>query len=207
MPDGGGDAAAPAGPVLLSKSEFARHRGVTPAQVTHWIKASPPRVVLVGGRVDRDASDALLESTLDRTRGGKGGLTAAAVALNTPPAGSSGAAGAAPAGSSGVAPPPAAGTHLAASIAEKEVGVEIKRIRLRQLGDELVDRAAYMRESQGIAAALRERLAAIGPALGSRLAAETDARRCRAMIDAEVAGALRDMVEALNRQDADPGAT
>lgn len=54
-----------------TKSEYAAHRGVSPAMITRWRKAS--RIVMVGDRVDVAASDALLNDTLDPARGGHGG--------------------------------------------------------------------------------------------------------------------------------------
>jgi hypothetical protein len=56
---------------LVSKSEYARHRDVSPAMVTHWTKAG--RIVIVEGKVDLDKSDAALAASMDQARGGKGG--------------------------------------------------------------------------------------------------------------------------------------
>lgn len=58
---------------LLKKSEYAKHRGVSPAMVTHWLGAGRLVLDVSGKRVDVVASDAALAGSLDPSRGGKGG--------------------------------------------------------------------------------------------------------------------------------------
>jgi hypothetical protein len=56
---------------LITKSEYARRRDVSPAMVSHWIRDG--RLVLVGNKVDADRSDEALAKWLDTRRGGRCG--------------------------------------------------------------------------------------------------------------------------------------
>jgi hypothetical protein len=50
----------------MRKKDYAEHRKVTAARVSHWIRDK--RLVLVGDKVDVEASDRLLEATYDNAR-------------------------------------------------------------------------------------------------------------------------------------------
>lgn len=62
---------------LMGKAEYALHRDVAPAVISQWLKEK--KLVLYNGKIDSDATDAVLASVLsttvggDMTRGGTGG--------------------------------------------------------------------------------------------------------------------------------------
>ena len=59
---------AGAGPMteLMSKAQFARHRGVGRSAVSNWITRG--QLVIVDGKVDVAASEALLDASVDPGR-------------------------------------------------------------------------------------------------------------------------------------------
>lgn len=52
---------------LISKSEFAKERGVTAGRVSHWLRDG--RIAEVDGKIDADQAHADLDAALDRTKG------------------------------------------------------------------------------------------------------------------------------------------
>lgn len=157
---------------LISKSEYARHRKVTPAQVTHWLKAG--RISIVDGKVDPVASDAMLAKTLNPIQGGKRARHDSKVRENVTP--------------------PVQEIHAdavsSAVVADKTVSTQLKRVKLEREAGRLVDRAKYDLATESAFAGLRDQLLAIPRRLSGRLAAETDERRCDELLTAELAKVL-----------------
>lgn len=173
---------------LVSKSDYARHRQVTPAMVTHWAKSA--RLVLVDGRVDLVATDALLAATLDPTRGGKGGRPAAQRQ-------------AAPVGASArqepeapAAPPVVTETAMSrATAADREASTALKVLRLEREAGRLVNREQYERTTETVFAGLRDAVMAIPGRIGTWLAAESDPRKCMDILKGELVAALNGRAE------------
>lgn len=167
--------------MLMSRSEYARRRGVDPALVTRWAKAG--RIVSVeGGKIDAEASDALLASTMDPARGGRGGKSDRA----------------------GPPPAPAPQTQYQAPQPDQYTRVRTHReafaaksaeAAYRKMIGELVERAEYARGlAQNLGPAL-QRLDTISARLGSRLAAETDVRKVQDILDDDVAAIRQEIAD------------
>src|SRR5689334_10898994 len=62
--------------LLLTQAAYARYRKVTRAMVGKYAKTG--RLVIIDGKVDAIASDAILAESLDPSRGGKGGKSGSA---------------------------------------------------------------------------------------------------------------------------------
>lgn len=176
---------------LVSKSEYARHRSVSPQMVNHLAKSA--RLVLVDGKVDLVATDALLAATLDPTRGGKGGRPAvqrqAVAVLSTPQ--SPPATRQEP-----VAPPMITETPMSrATAADREASTALKLLRLEREAARLVNREDFERTTEQVFASLRDALMALPVRLAPVLAAERDERR--------VMDLIRDGIESTLNQRAD----
>lgn len=176
-------------PMLISKSEYAAHRGVSPAMVTRWIKAG--RIVLdaSGKRVDVAASDAVLAASMDLTRGGRGGK---------------------PGAERSVAPGTAPFTETPLSRAtsdDKEASTALKRLKLARESGAVVDRQAFERTNETTFAGLRDGLLGIPNRIGTRVAAETDARKVMDMIRGEIERELNTLADSLQGLADSAGAT
>lgn len=170
-------------PTLVLKSEYARHRGVTPAQVTHWLNAG--RIRIVDGKVDLGASDAMLAATLDPVRGGRGGSRAVAGER------------AAPKNASIQQVPPEASAASAAVIADKTASTALKQLKLQRESGRLVNRDAYDLATMAMFAELRDQLLAIPRRLGLVLAAETSGNVCTDLLAAEITKVLNASADTL----------
>lgn len=170
---------------VVSKSEYARHRGVSPAMVTHWSKSA--RLVLVDGKVDLVATDALLAATLDPTRGGKGGR----------PAAQREASKAKPAAADQVTTPAViTETPMSrATASDREASASLKMLRLGREAGRLVDRKNFEATTEEVFAAVRDSLMGLPVKLATVLAAATDERR--------VMDILRDAIEKTLNERAD----
>jgi len=171
----------------MGKSEYARHREVSPAMVTHWRKAD--RIVFTAnGMIDVDASDALLAQTMDPARGGRGGksdrqplpvaTTQRQLEAPEPPR---------------QTPQPdqytRVRTHREAFAAKTAEAVYRKMI------GELVERTEYARGlAQNLGPAL-QRLDTISARLGSRIAAETDVRKVQDILDDDVVAIRQEIAD------------
>lgn len=153
--------------LTLSKSAFARERGVTPAMVTFWRKKD--LIVLTeDGQVDVDASNKLLDAAQDPSRGGKVGR--ADTTLPEAP----------------VATESSSKSYTDVRTEREEWTLKSQRVEYEKMVGTLVERDAYNRAlMQNLSPAL-QRLDTISARLGARLAAETDVRKCQDMIDEEV---------------------
>jgi hypothetical protein len=147
---------------------------VSPALVTRWTKAG--RLVLVDGKVDRDASDALLARSLNPTHGGRrvaGGSVGATVA----------------------------GTPVVEEIArhaavDRDYAGRIRRLEYERRAGLLVPRKAVELAAQHAADSARKMLERLPDRLAPRLAAESDARRVRALLLEEIEALSREIASA-----------
>ena len=170
-------------PRLMAKKEYAGHRKVTPAMVSHWTKAG--RIVIVDGRVDVAASDAMLAASLDPARGGKGGKS-----KHEPTA------------------PEDLGFGESSSYTRVRTVTEQYRakqaeINYRKAVGELVERARMETALANIIGTIRRGMQKLPDVLAARLAAEPDPRKARAMLVTEIEQMLADLsgaVEALPEQ-------
>lgn len=160
-----------------SQADYARHRGVTRAAITKQGKNG--LLAFVDGKVDFDASDALLKQNSDPARGGKGGGPNRDTAEAAPSAGQP------------ELPKPTSGSPFAVERAERErVDRQLKQLELdRQLG-KVVELDAFVHGMEEAAAACRKEVEGIVQRLPSLVAAESDVRRCRQLIEAEVNRAM-----------------
>jgi hypothetical protein len=188
---------------LMSKSAYARHRGVSPAMVTHWTKAD--RIAIVDGKVDAFESDAMLARTLDPARGGKGGKSErpGSRSMNGKPGGKPNGN---PAGfqeqpevvDQVVAPPTAGATFQDARARRETFAASLAEVEFRKRVGELVELA---RVNAGIADMLgmvRRAVQRIPDALATQVAAEGDPRKCRILMSAECERTLSDLAAAID---------
>ncbi len=82
-------------------------------------------------------------------------------------------------------------TRLARADADK------RELEVRQKRDELVEAAAVTRALESIAIGLRDSLSSIGARIAGQLAVESDARRCREVVDDEVRRCLASASKAI----------
>jgi hypothetical protein len=160
---------------LVSKGDYARHRGVSAAMVSHWTKAG--RIVIVDGKVDVSASDAALAASRDPARGGKGGKSNG-TAVVAPPSGST-------------APEPGSYTDVRTT-RESFNAKEAELDYLERVG-KLVEREAYDRALSDALEPVMACLDRLAPVLGPLVTGETDARKVQNNIDDAVDGVRRDM--------------
>lgn len=164
----------------MTAAEYAVHRTVSDSYVRRMRREK--RLVLGQGKlIDVAASDALLDETTDPTRGGDRTdkptvdlvAAGAAVAASVEPIGLREAM---------------RRERLArARLAELELGEEAKQlVRVKE-----VDRDVFTLARQAL-----ERLRSIPSRLRSQLAAESDARACEALLDAEVSKVCEDLQKA-----------
>lgn len=204
----GGGAPAVEVPATMRKGEYARHRGVTAAMVSHWVNAG--RLVLTAdGRVDVAASDRALQESLDPARGGKGGkpngrrdLSPASVGRAASAAGCSGAgprrdpppAGEAdlpgapddppdPAGAAATTP---SGSFQRARATREEYAARSAELAYRKAAGELVERSDVVRAIADNVAPAVAKLATLGVRIATRIAGEPDSRKVQSIVDAEV---------------------
>lgn len=149
---------------FVSKSQYARHRGVTPAAVTYWCRDK--RIVVVEGRVDQEASDAALDKTLNPIHGGNRVPEAEQIAANI------------------------SGDSRASLIRSKsrqsDLAADLLDLELREKRGQLVE---LPRVNQAIAdglATILSQLRTISVRTSPRLVGETDLRRVQDVIDEEV---------------------
>lgn len=175
---------------IVSKSEYARHRKVTPAMVTKWHKAG--RIVLVDGGVDLAKSDAALAATLDPARGGKHGKSSdSAVAAPTVGRGAPVEPGPAPGGATDAYS--RVRTHREAYKAKSE------EIDYRVKVGELVEGKAVAKAIGDALSPIMAALDSLSSILGPAVAAESDPRKVENLIDAEVDRIRQDAAETLRR--------
>lgn len=170
----------------VSKSEFARLRGVSPAMVTKWIKAGRLVLTADGRRVNAAASLQRIAAGADPSRGGVGGHGPIGEAF--PPA------------SVDVGPAPRQrATFNEVRTAREAYNVKQAELDYRERLGELVERDRYDRAIIDGVAPIMAALDTLSARLGPALAAESDARKVQNMIDAEVAAIRREMADTLRR--------
>lgn len=180
--------------------------------VSKW--KSGGRLVLVDGKVDVIATDALLSVTLDPTRGGKNGYTRdrAPVAAHKHPATARGVRAAesdnaVPIGtgtgsntstapnSEGLSPPPAAApvprvidptSYEAVRTRREEFNARKAEQEYRERAGELVEIAEYRRGLEAVLQPAIDTLQGLSGRLAARLAALTDVRQIQDLIEDEV---------------------
>lgn len=77
------------------------------------------------------------------------------------------------------------------------VQAELAQLELRKRTGLVVDASRVEKGDQAAFAALRQRMESLPAALAARLAAESDVRKCHAMMAGEIRDALRDLADAL----------
>lgn len=172
---------------FVSKSAYARHRDVSPQMVGQWAKAN--RIKIVEGRVDVIESDAMLARSLDPARGGKGGKSRRAGHEAAP-------AGPAKGSEKPEVPlDPTAASFQQSRALREEYAAKRERTEYELSIGKLIqaDRAALATAT--IYANVRRSSQRLGTVLGSRCAAESDPRKCRLLIDAEVESMLAELAD------------
>lgn len=183
----------------LTKSEYARHRDVSPAMVTHWHKAGRIKLTDDGRYVLADESDRMLAVSLSPDRGGKGGKSPPR-ALDRPQ--TSAATGQAPDD-----PPSPSASYTTVRTNREAFAAKHAELDYRARVGELVERSRYDRAlADGMAPALA-RLDTLSARLGARVAAETDVRRVQSMIDDEVVSIRQEIADTLRAMLAAAGQT
>lgn len=186
----------PATDRLGSQSAFARHRGVSRQMVGIWKKEG--RIAMVGELVDFFESDALLARSLDPARGGKGGKSKRAGAPQNPaavdPNSSAGASGA-PAGDEDTPADPQ--SFQAARARRENFAAKQAELDYRKAVGEVIEADRAGKAFAGICTVVRQAVQRLPDTLASRLAAESDPRKVRAMLAKDLEQALSDMADAV----------
>lgn len=158
---------------LITRSEYARRRGVDPALVTRWAKAD--RLVVVGKLIDAEKSDALLAQSMDPARGGKGGKSdrqppaaAPAPAIEAPPQRST-----------------QPDTYTRVRTHREAFAAKMGEAQYRKMVGELIERDEMRRGLFANLGPSLQRLDNMDVRLAARLAAETDERKCGDMVREE----------------------
>jgi len=164
---------------LLSLSAYARRIGVSQQYLSKLKKLG--RLPMVGGKVDAAAADALRAGSADPAK----------QVARMPTARSLAAAG-------GVLPPGAVElpsgfqTPVQRATAEdRQLSAEIKRAKLALLTGEQVDRAGVMRAISAHTEAAVRLARTLPDRVAPRVAAESDPRRCHAILVAEIDELMR----------------
>lgn len=176
---------------VMTKAEYARHRGVKPSAVSNWVKAGhivfcedpvrPDRMV-----VDVARTDARLNSRIDPTRGRPttGIPQAPAPQVVEPDLGDM-----------------LTGVRTAAQVrielAEEQL-IERRQKNARDAG-ELAPRAELDRRAAELGRVVRERMHAMFRAISERLAAEREVRTIMAIGSAEIDRVFADLADEVER--------
>lgn len=169
---------------LVSKSEYARHRGVTPAAVTYW--ARDGRIVLLDGKVDRDASDAALDKTLSPIHGGK--RTTAERAPEPETVGSR-------------------ADLIRQKSRQSELSADLLALELRKKKGEVIDRAGHDRALLEALGPILARLDSIGSRAAPKALGQNDLRVVQDAIDDEVTVVRQEIADTLRAMAAAEAAT
>lgn len=163
----------------MSKAEFASHRGVGKSAVSNW--AAKGLLVMVDGKVDAAATDAVLAQKLDmgrgRPRGGELPLAKPATAE--------------------AADVISLDRERREYVREQKIGLRAKN--LREAG-ELVAKAEAEQALAEMGRVARERMHAVVRRLCERLAAEDDARAIRVLLDDEIDAAFASLADDLEAE-------
>lgn len=168
----------------MTKSEYAKHRQVSPAMVTHWLKSD--RLVMRGNRVDVEASDAALAESLDPLRGGKNGKSD--LDLREPGKRKQGRPKLARSASG----------ELTREKAKRErVRGDIETLEYLERKNTLCEVSRVDRGTEAAFAALREAWLGQAARLHGRLAEESDPRKCYAILETDAETALAQLADKL----------
>lgn len=182
---------APA-PAFLMRSKYAAHRGVSPSLVTKWGQQGM-LVLNDDGLVDVVATDAKLDAQLDRSRGGRGGRPDRG--RGTPAQDSR-------------EPSDGEPESFASARAKREAAqAGLAQLELRKRTGAMVDSGRVTLGETAVFTALRQRIETLPAALAARLAAESDVRKCHALMSAEIRDALNDLSDQLEQMAASRRAT
>lgn len=163
----------------VSQAAFAKIRGVSAPMVCRWKQAGRLAMSEDGTRVMVRESMELLDSSLDPARGGDRSVGDAPRSL--PPPGAQQDAAAYARGNRGDR-----GGYQDAARSEKIERTAILKLERMEREGSLVLRSMVESEAQTRATQAREALISIPDRLCSQLAAESDANKVRAMLDAEI---------------------
>lgn len=166
---------------LVSKAEYARMRGVTGAMVTYWVRKGT--AVIVDGKVDVAATDALVAGGTDPTRGRSPGRGRKSPAPEQAP-------------QAAIAAFPATENAMSRATArDRDLSADLKALKLSKEAGRLVDRVAFERVVEETFAGLRDSLLTVPVKLADALAAEPNARRCMDMVRQAIEKALNDRAD------------
>ena len=168
----------------VSKSEFAKHLGVTPGRVSQLLAEGLPQTA--DNRIDLATGLEWVSQRIDPSH--KDAILRRAAVL----------AGDAP------FPPPTQPTNGTLDAAKILLSAKAKRALLelrraereeRRENGELIEISEIAQLVEGLVLNARNRLLSLGFVLAPRIAMETDPARCREMIDNAVVEALRELTE------------
>jgi hypothetical protein len=174
------------GKQLISKTEYAKHRGVSQAMVSHWTNGQ--RIQIVDGKVDVEASDAMLAAGQDPTRGGKGGRPKHQQRPRAP----------ADDGGS-LQPPPSMDAFSRVRTVREGYRARSEEVAYRKLIGELVEREKWAKALADGLTPLLAALDSLGPRLAQRLVGETDPRVIQNLIEDAVAVSRQDAADTMRR--------
>lgn len=171
-------------PVYLTQTAYAEHRGVSPMAVSTWYNSA--RLVLKDGKIDRDASDELLNSTLSRNRQKNPKAKARTEEIDKKIDGRRKE-------QHEVEGQPA--TYANAKVQREHYAALREKLAYELASAKVCDVARASRAVYENAVATRRALERLPDRLGARVAAEPDERKCRIMIQKEVAEICLEVVK------------
>lgn len=164
---------------FLTPAEYAARRGCSASYVRRLRRQG--RLVMRGELIDATASDALLDATDDPLRGGNRTLGAEPRLRDAEPA-------------EGWVLPLAGGPSIKEAVRRERLAkARLAELELGEESGDLTRRREVYRDVFTLARQALERMRTMGSRLRTQLAAETDPRKCEALIDAEVALICADM--------------
>jgi len=175
---------------LMTKAEYARHRGVKPSAVSNWVKAG--HIVFVEDPerptkmlIDVQRTDARLNSRIDPMRGRP----------------TTGVPRAAPVASEPEETAPQIGGRTAAQIRMELADEQLVSVRQKNARDagELAPKVELDRRATELGRVVRERTHAMFRAISERLAAEKEVRAVMALVAAEIDRVFADLADEVER--------
>lgn len=181
----------------MNAAEYARHRGVTKQQVSHYIREGKITARRVGSGYDIDpaVADAELDRNLNQAWGGRQGGPAGRMLQQQTPA-------PAPRPAAAVATPPAANSNAIPSFADSRAireayAARILKLEYEEKSGKLVDKAELKLKLAKLHMAVRDALRTIPDRVAPILAAETDQAKIHAMLLKEIGQALEGLGDAV----------
>ena len=184
--------------VLMTVDEYASHRGCSDSYIRRLRRQG--RLVLGedGKLIDVAASDAAIEQYRDPLRGGDHSAASAVPAgRNSAPRERLMSPAEAYIASACDIPAADAGLSLKEAVRRERLAkARLAELELGEAAGDLTRRAEVQRQVFTLARQALERMRTMGSRLRTRLAAESDARACEAIINAEIAEICEDMQRA-----------